>query len=149
MTGGLTRIWIALGLAASWILPAGAASRAPLATPSAAVAAPAGALARPEAPLRVEAGPARSGPQDLRPVHAPKLPSRHAPALHRGSPEDSPGTPPGGAPDDLAPAAVALPQDPTPAASPSWTHHPRTFSPQGLKPEQGGQTGPPRNAVSA
>ena len=146
MAGGLTRIWIALGLAASCILPAGPLSRTPL---PAAVSAPVEALARPEAPLRVEAGPAHSGPQDLRPVHAPKLPSRHAPAFHTGAPEDAPGTPAGGAPEDLAPALGTLPRDPAPAAGPTWTHHPRTFSPQGLKPEQGGQTGPPRNAVSA
>jgi len=147
MRVGLTRIWIALGLAASCILPATAASPAPAAL-RLAPALSAEPLAQPETPLRVEAGPASSGLQDLRPVHAPKLPSRHAPAFHKGAPEDAPGTPSGGAPEDLAPGSAAVPRIPPPAATPTWTDHPRTFSPQGLKPEQGGQTGPPGACVS-
>ncbi|MFN7959576.1 MAG: hypothetical protein U0P46_14770 [Holophagaceae bacterium] len=144
----MTRTWIALGFAVSCILPATAASYVSPARRSAPapVAEP---LGRPETLLRVEAGPASSGSQDLRPVHAPKLPSRQAPTLHKGSPEDAPGAPSGGAPGDPAPGSTPVPWNLAPAPTPAWTDHPRTFSPQGLKPEQGGQTGPPRNRVSA
>jgi hypothetical protein len=135
---------MALGFAAGCLLSAGTPSHLTEVRPARLES-----LAQAEAPPRVEAGPAGSGPQDLRPVHAPKVPSRHAPAFHKGAPEDAPGAPAGGPSEDLAPTPPAVFRALVPAAGATWVGRPRTFSPQGLKPEQGGQTGPPGTRVSA
>lgn len=146
MTGVLARIGIALGLLAGWILPVSAGPAAPRPQAVLRVTLPPGPNA--EAP-QLEAAPAPGESRHLRPVQGPQIPGRQAPSFHRGPADPIPGAPPGGTPHAVAPTTSPVPRVPGAARARAWTDQPRTFSPQGLKPEQGGQTGPPGTRVSA
>ena len=149
MRGMLARIGIALGLAASWILPVGAAvpePRSPLAiSASAPIVVPA---PRSESPSLEAAAQVLPESRRLRPAQAPRIPGRPAPSIHRGPADPGPAAP-GGQPQEAAAAGVPTLRAPGEAPLRAWIDRPRTFSPQGLKPEQGGQTGPPGTRVSA
>ena len=124
------RLWMALAVAASLLLPAG-----PLRDTEAAAG-----------PARAVLGLAHAAHWDAR--RPEPGPHRDDARVQKGRPHDGSGAPPREA-SGLPPAiawACFLQAGPGRTGCPAL-FRPRTFAPQGMQPEQGGQNGPPTALV--